>query len=188
MLFYTADGAHIMQRSEYVNFDHGMWGVNNVRTARAPRGKLDAALPTLLTLAGTLEESPRWSQAVADLRDRIAQIRHEGNMRILREMARRSEIMAQTNAELSDQQMASWRQRQESGDALHRATVNSIVGVHDYRTPDGGSIAADNGYDRVFQDKLGNVVMTNDPSYDPNADPNSAGNWSQLQRIQHTGR
>ena len=184
---YTTDGAHITVRSEFLNNDNGGWELHRVRSVRAPRGSLDAALPTMVAIAGSLRETPQWSTALHQLKMRIQQIKHEGNMAVLREMGRRSQIQAANNAQLSDMQMASWREQQASSDRLHRATINSIVGVEDYKTPGGSSIAVDNNYDRVFQDRLGNVIMTNDPGYDPSADQNVTGSWSKLERIRHVG-
>lgn len=183
MVFYSMVGGTIVVRTEYMSADSGNWAVRGVRTVRAPRGQLDASLKTMLALAGTVRETARWSTMVHELRMRLQQIRHEGNMAVLREMGKRSQIAAQTSSQLSDMQMASWRKQQESSDRMHRATVNSIVGVEDYRTTDGNAIALDNRFDRVFQDGIGNVILTNDVSYDPNADRNLTGDWAQLQRL-----
>jgi hypothetical protein len=84
--------------------------------------------------------------------------------------------------------MSTWRKEQASSASIHRATVNSINEVHDYQSRDGHSIPIDHSYDRVFQDGTGRLILTNDPSYDPNADTKlRSRDWSQLKRIQHTG-
>ncbi|HMQ21814.1 MAG TPA: hypothetical protein PKE00_04945, partial [Planctomycetota bacterium] len=99
-------------------------------------------------------------------------------------MSESSRSLAKTYSDISDSQMASWKRQQADKDAGHRAFTNSILEVHDYKSRDGDSIQLSNHYDRVFQDPLGNVILTNDVNYDPTGDTSLRTNdWQQLGRI-----
>jgi|ETNmetMinimDraft_15_1059895.scaffolds.fasta_scaffold109491_2 hypothetical protein len=79
--------------------------------------------------------------------------------------------------------MRQWRSDQASNDRVQKATVNSTLDVHDYQSRDGHEIQLDNSYDRVFQDVGGNLIMTNDLSYNPSTDPKLTGDWARLRRV-----
>lgn len=160
------------------------WNMIGTRCFRAPTGRLDGELAQLVSIANTLRPTPRWSICSAQLQQELSAIRHKGNMDRLRIIGENSRRIAQTNSEISDMQMASWRRQQAESDAGHRAFVNGIHEVHDYKSRDGFSLSLSHNYDRVFQDALGNVILTNDTSYDPTADTNLKTNdWKPLERI-----
>src|SRR5690606_17685672 len=130
----------------------------------------DEELPRLVLIAGTLQPTPRWALSLADLRAEIQNARHRANMQTLAAIAERGRAIARTNAEIADTRLATWREQQASQDRVHRATIESILEVHDWRGRDGSAIAVPHTYDHVFQDGLGNLILSDDPNYDPTAD------------------
>ncbi len=159
------------------------WGLLAPRSYRAPAGELAACLATMFQVAGSLRETPRWSICRTKLLQQIARIRHRGAMERSRIMAESARQIAQTNSDISDSQMASWRRQQSMRDGGHKRTINGIAEVHDYRTRDGLTVPLDHGYDRVFEDRLGNIILTNDTNFDPSTDPSMRTNdWVQLRR------
>ncbi|MEO6595403.1 MAG: hypothetical protein ABIP94_11685 [Planctomycetota bacterium] len=180
----TMIGLHGSVRSEVMSIESGAWSLSDVTTARAPAGQLDARLPTLWTLAGGLQQTPRWNAAVAEIRLAIGEAQLASQRATLAEIKKRGELLAQSQAELSDQRMQSWRSQQDSLDRVHRATIESIRGVNDFRDPDGNVRTVTNLYDRAFVDPNGNLILTSDPNYRPGGDPSvNQVRWDEMQRI-----
>lgn len=160
------------------------WSVGGTRAFRAPAGQLEGEFKSLLAIAASLRETPRWSICHAQLMQQISRIRHKGHMDRMRSMRQMSQQIAKTNSDISDSQMASWRRQQAMKDEGHRKSVNGALEVHDYKSRDGYSIGLDHSYDRAFQDSLGNIILTNDVGFDPTTDPNLKTNdWKQLERL-----
>ena len=160
------------------------WMVAATRSVRAPSDVFDKRVKDLTMLSMTLQPTPRWGICSGKLQQQLSAIRHKGNMDRLRIMQNSGREIARINSEISDSQMASWKRQQADRDAGHRAYTNSVLEVHDFKSRDGDSIQLSNAYDRVFQDPLGNVILTNDASYDPTTDMGLKTNdWQQLQRL-----
>jgi len=155
--------------------EYGNWYVAQIRAMRAP-GDLDAGLPTLSLLASSLRETPRWHAVIMRMRRNVAAIQQRG-------ARERSRILSRAAAEISDIQRNAWREQQRGMDRVARAFSDMIRGVQRYRRPDGGTIAIDQNWRRVFSDGNGSYVLSNDALYDPNTDPAFKNHhWSELER------
>jgi hypothetical protein len=56
---------------------------------------------------------------------------------------------------------------------------NSILGLDSYRNPiDGSTVELPSGYSSVWANSLGEYVLSDSPSYNPNAESNL--NWQQM--------
>ncbi len=159
--------------------------IGAVRTVRAPKGQLRAKFSELSSISGSLRPTPRWSISLNQLVAEISKMKHRSRMNDIKAFGERAKLIAKTNSEISDSQMKSWWKQQASSDSIQRASINGIAEVHDYTSRDGVPISLDNSYDRVFQDSLGNLILTNDTNTDPTV---SDSNWQRLQRIRHLGR
>ncbi len=182
----NASGSH---RSQLYNADFSNWQILGTVCLRAPRGQLSSRLPQLAMIAGTLKETPRWNLSLQKLRMELSKIQHKQNMFDIKQFSERARLIAKNNATISDSQYASWKKQQASRDRIQKSTINSILDVKDYKLPGGGTISIDSGYDRVFRDSLGNMVLTNNPSYEIGLDKSlTTTDWSQLSRLKHAGR
>ncbi len=170
-------------RSDMVMTESSFCIVTGVRAARAEAGQLDARLDTLASIAGTLRETPAWSSAIAQMRLEIAQARARGRQAAFQQ-AQAAAARTASSSDISDMQMESWRRRQDSQDRMQKATVDSIHETQDFRHSDGSTWTFTNSYDRAFMNAGGQVVLTNDPSLNPGADPRFGGvNWQQMERV-----
>lgn len=159
------------------------WGLLAARTYRAPAGTLAKSLPSMFQVAGSLRPTPRWSLCRTKLFTQVSRIRHKGAMERSRIMAASSRKIAQTYSDISDSQMASWRKQQAMRDEGQARAVDGIGEVHQYRTRDGSTMPFDHGYNRVFEDRQGNVILTNDANFNPATDPRTKSNdWVRLKR------
>ena len=83
----------------------------------------------------------------------------------------RSEIIAQTNSEILDIQMQTWRSGNESSDRMQRESTEAIMGVETYNDPYyGGTVQLDHTYDNAWQLNDGSYVLTNDAMFEPYRD------------------
>jgi hypothetical protein len=174
----TQFGTRYSMRAEFISTDSAAWQISDVVASRAPTGRLEACLPILLTISGSVQETPRWSTAVAEIRAGIAAARTRGAQIALEEQRKRGEIIARTQSDISDIQMQSWRSRQDSMDQMHKATIDSIRGTHDFQTAGGSVQAVSNQFDRAFTDPTGRLVLTNDPGFQ------AESGWQELQKVE----
>lgn len=177
-------GMHGTLRTDGIGTENGFWTVHQVQTFRAPAGELDARLPLLLVIAGSTREAPRWSAAVAELRLELSKQRTEQLRIQTAEMGRQIAAKAAATAQLADDRLRSWRQQQDSLDRVHKANVQSLGEVHDFRDAEGHTHTVTNHFDRAFRDPDDNLILTNDPNYRPAGDPAvNRVQWQELQRV-----
>lgn len=177
-------GWHCSSEAVGIGTMNGCWTLTQVRTFRAPAGELDARLPLLTVVADSVRETPRWSLAVSELRLELAKQKTRQIMQDTAAMAAQIGRRSQAMANLADAQMASWRQQQDSIDRVHKANVQALGEVQEFRASDGDTRTVTNHYDRAFRDRNDNLILTNDPNYRPAADPNvNRIEWEEMQRI-----
>ncbi len=129
---------------------------------RMPKGKLDLTQAEFFRSSG--KPGREWQQLMAQHNAKIARINAKG-------AADRARITSETNREISDMQMDSWRRQQASSDRTHREALETIRGTETYNDPSGnGTVQLDYGYDNNYQLDDGSFVQTNDPFYNPYAD------------------
>jgi hypothetical protein len=165
---------------------HHMWRATPFMSARAPAGSYEANEPLFATLARNVRPTMEWQVQIHELHMAISRMEHEGRMADQREFARRQKQIADTHSEISDMQMAGWRERQASEDRVHRSFVNTVGGVDDFRTPDGSSVSLPSDYDHVFTDSQGNYILTNDAFFEP-ARHAPKGDWKPIEPIRPSG-
>lgn len=128
---------------------------------RAPEGQLDFNKAAMIR--NSYKADPQWSAKIAQFHANISRTNAKG-------AADRARITAQTNREISDMQMDSWRRQQESSDRGTREFNEYIRGVETYNDPiNGGSVQLDNTYENAWQLNDGTYVLTDDPSFNPYA-------------------
>ena len=79
-------------------------------------------------------------------------------IRIVGEAIRRR---AQVYNDISDSQIASWKNRMAAEDEMQRRTINTIREVEDYPSHDGGRVKLPSHYEYVYGDGKGNYLLTN---------------------------
>lgn len=157
-----------------------VWHATPFVAARAPADRYAATEALFVTIAGSLTTTPEWQTRIDALQAELARIEHQGRMASIEEFGRRQRQIAQTNQEISDMQMSSWRERQDSNARMSRSFSNATLGVDDYRNPDGTQISLPSQYRNVFTDSHGNYMMSDDPHFDPNR-LDQRGGWQQIE-------
>ena len=90
-----------------------------------------------------------------------------------------SSIISQTTNEISDENYQAWQQNQEVYDRIGKDFSNYIIGVETYNNPiDGGAVDLPSGYSSAWANSLGEYILSDSPSYNPNIESNL--NWQQM--------
>lgn len=145
---------------------------------RMPEGQLDFDKAEFFRESGKV--NPAWQSRMQKYHAKNAKIQADSNAKIsainAKGAADRSKIISQTNNEISDIQMQTWRNTQESNDRGQREFREAIGGYETYNDPStGGTVELDNTYDRAFQLNDGTNVLTNDAFFEPFADTGQDG-------------
>lgn len=177
-------GMHGSSRIEGMMADNGVWIVCGVRSFRAPLGELDVRLPLLVVVADSVRETPRWALGVSAIKLELAKARTQQLRLETAEMQRRLAERAAANAQLRDDELATWRRQQAAGDRMHEANVQALTETQKFRDADGNTHTVTNHYDRAYRNPDDTILLTNDPNYRPEGDPNvNQVRWEELQRV-----
>jgi len=164
------------------------WRVLPHRSARAKAGTLEKTMPLFTSIASSVQETPRWHNAVQQIRMDIARAQHQDRMAQIRAMGQAASNAAKTYSEISDMRHESWKKQQASDNRSHRAFVNSIGGVDDYRLPDGGTVSLSSHYNHVFTDGQDRYLFSNNPTFQPNSVPGfNERDWQVIQPVTPSG-
>ncbi len=151
------------------------WYMTYLESFRAAKGQLDSETKMFQTISHSAKTDPNWlnkyNQVVNYLIQRqIQQIQSLGQL---------SNIISQTSNEISDANYQAWQQTQEVNDRIATDFSNYIRGVQTYNNPiDGSAVDLPSGYSYAWANSLGEYVLSDSPSYNPNLESNL--NWQQM--------
>lgn len=128
---------------------------------RAPRGRLEQAEPLLGAMLASVRINPAWMAAVAQVMTNIGRVQLQGVMD-------RARIWRDAMNEIGEMRMQSWRTARDSQDRMSRAFSQYIRGVETRINPaTGAPIEVPSGYRGVWVNGAGEVVLSNEPGFDP---------------------
>jgi len=153
------------------------WYVDHIFSFKAEKGKLDVHSKTFQAIAYSFELSPKWfakyNQVVEYLiQKQIQQIHSVGQL---------SRIISQTSNEISEMSMKSFYERQAVNDKIADSFSQYIRGVDKYYNPiEEKNVELPAGYDNVWTNSLGEYVLSESPSFNPNIGSNL--NWQKIEQ------
>jgi hypothetical protein len=145
------------------------WYVDHIAAFKAKKGQLESNTKLFQTMANSLKLNPVWfskyNQVVAFLiQNQIKQIQDVGQL---------SQIISQTNDQISDEMMQSYNNRQAVDDKISQDFSQYIRGVDAYNDPiSGNSVELPSGYDNAWTNSNGEYVVSESPSFNPNVGSN----------------
>jgi hypothetical protein len=153
------------------------WWVDYLFSFKAGKGRLDAAASLLQTVAFSFRVDPRWFAGynrlvLALIQGQIRQIRHIGEI---------GRIYAQTGSEIREAELHRWEADQAVRDRLADDWSRQFRGYDQYWDPAGERmVELPSGYDNAWVNNLGEVVLADDPSFNPNVGSNL--HWQPMPR------
>jgi hypothetical protein len=151
------------------------WYIDYVFSFRAAQGRLTSQNKTFQTMIYSTKVNPQWFAKVANVKEMMAQ----QASRNIKAIGRIGEMVARAGSEMRADQMRAWEQRQQVQDRIARNFSDYIRGVDRYNDPiSGKQVELPSGYGRAFANNLGEYIVTESPSYNPNIGSNQ--NWVEL--------
>ena len=123
----------------------------------------------------SMKVNPAWFAKVVNVKEMLAQ----QTMQNIRAVGRIGEMVAQAGSKMREDQQRDWERRQEVQDKIARNFSDHIRGVdryHDARA--GKEVELPSGYGNAWANNLGEYIVTESPSYNPNTD--SSQHWEPL--------
>ncbi len=131
----------------------GMWGNKETFSFRAPAGQLAAWIPVFSIVQESVQISPQW--LAGEIRGQIE----------------RGQIAAKTQQEVQRIEQAIVEHRQRTNAEIHHDVFLTLTQQEEYVNPYNGRVeVGSNQWKHRWINGGGEVVYTDDPSYDPNAD------------------
>ena len=140
------------------------WSIDPAITFRAPAGQLETYLPLMMTISSSVRPTPKWAEMRAKHLAKMNQIAYKGYQD-------RMAIWSKTNNEIGDIIHKGWQDREKIRDSTQRKVIQTIRGTSDFRTPDGSTVELPHHYSNVYHSTNGEIILSNDPVYNPNDDP-----------------
>jgi hypothetical protein len=151
------------------------WYMTYLQSFRAAKGQLESETKIFQTISFSAKTDENWlnkyNQVVNYLiQKQIQQIQSLGQL---------SNIISQTSNEISDSNYAAWQQTQSVNDRLAHDFSNNILGVETYNNPfDSSTVDLPSGYSYAWANNLGEYILSDSPSYNPNTESNLS--WEQM--------
>jgi hypothetical protein len=151
------------------------WYVDYVFSFRDEMGKLDYRAKTFQTMLYSLKVNPQWYAKVVNVKEMLAQ----KNIQQIKAIGRIGDMVARAGSNLREDQQREWEKRQQSQDRLNRNFSDNIRGVDRFNDPRAGKeVELPSGYGNAWANNLGEYVVTESPSYNPNI--GSGQHWELL--------
>jgi len=187
---YTWNGAAVEEELYAVvqSFAYGMqtmqgvvtnqnWWVDYVFSFKAAAGHLDEAAKALQTIAFSVRLDPRWFAGYGRLVEALIQ----GQIRQIRHIGELGRRYAQAGSEIREAELRRWEADQAVRDRLADDWSRQFRGYDRYWDPAGERmVELPSGYDNAWVNNLGEVVMADDPSFNPNIGSNL--HWQPMPR------
>jgi hypothetical protein len=151
------------------------WYMTYLESFRAEKGKLDGQSETFQVVSYFARTDVNWLNTYDQVVDYLIQ----RQIQQIQSLGQLSSIVSQTSNDVSDANFEAWEQDQNIKDQLANDFSDSILGVQSYSNPfDGGTVDLPSGYSSVWGNSLGEYVLSDSASYDPNLESNL--NWQKM--------
>jgi hypothetical protein len=162
------------------------WQVTFASSRRAPKGTLDDLTPLAQEMAQSLQINPAWLKRVNDLnQERYQQALARQHQQAVNQQqwfnATEQRIANQSAA--NDAQHASYWAHSADLDRQSENEADIQREVSPWQSSDGSTYKLPSNYGQAWQGSDGEILMNNDPGYNPNSDSSmpSGTTWTQMQ-------
>ena len=167
---YTEGGTRYRERMltilrDYGQIGAGMWDNNETVTGRAPADEFERWEPVAFTVMSSVRLNSQW--LAGEIRGQMIRSGiYEDTNRLIRQI---------------DQQMTEHRQKTYA--EINNDAYLTLMGQEEYVNPYTKEVEIDSGYwKHRWTTESGDILFTNDESYDPNTDPHCPINRTDFKR------
>jgi len=172
--FYIVFKQSINQRLGIMN-----WNVENVTSTRGPKGSLEQLNSMRAVMAHSCQPNIDWYNKVTQ----FVVNRTKMTIQQLNDQEQRREIFAKMQSDANDQEKQEFQKHMDDLDRQSDAQADYMREVSPWKTTDGDSVKLPNKYGYAWEGANGEIIMNNDPQYNPNSDPNlTPTQWTAMQQ------
>jgi hypothetical protein len=154
-----------------------IWTRDHLFSFRAAKGQLDSHARLYETIVKSFTVNPQWLNKYLQVVRMLTQQQIQ-NIHRIGELSR---YLSRTSNEISDMMMQAYENRQAAYDRISTNFSQTIRGVDEWIDPATGThTELPSGYDNAWVNGLGEYVLSENPSYNPNIESNQ--NWQPLKR------
>jgi hypothetical protein len=159
------------------SMSEGGWRITETLVVTAPEDNMDEAMKLVGIVLTSSRLDPHFFNTVLQTQKIISDNFYSQQ----RQIAQISQIISQTNDEISDTIMSSYKTGQAVADKEISGFDDYIRGVDKYQDND-APVDLPSGYAHAWADSNGNYIVTDQHGFDPNV--GSTGSWRELQKAQ----
>jgi len=164
--------ASAMSGSYYINY----WYMDYVFSFRDQKGRLDSRAKLFQAMIYSIKFNQNWVAKVVNVKEMLAQRYIQG----IKAVGQMGQMIAQAGSQMREDQQQAWEARQAVNDRIVQDFSDNIRGVERYNdTRAGKEIELPAGYGNAWANDLGEYIVSDSPSYNPNLD--SSQHWEQLE-------
>lgn len=153
------------------------WTIDPIFSFKAEKGRLDANARLFQTIAHSFTVNLQWFNKYNQLVNYLIQ----RQIQQIHAIGQISKIISQTHNEISDMIMQSYNERQAVNDRIADKFSQYIRGVDKYYDPvNENPVELPTGYDNAWTNGLGDYIVSESPSFNPNIGSNQ--NWRRMPR------
>jgi hypothetical protein len=165
-----------------------MW-MGDATTCRAPQGKLDALMPTFIAIGSSVRVLLPWYNEEMQVAQMFLQQQRQMEAQMLQEQSQaidqRMQILRQeaqeSSQEVSDRIQQNFQAQQQAKSQEQTAFMHYINNTTGYTDPNNGStISLESNYKYQYESNNGDIIQTNDPTFQPPVDPKTS--WQPMQK------
>jgi hypothetical protein len=154
------------------------WDISYATSERAPKGTLDKLQPISMVIFRSLQLNPAWSQQLAQLIEK----RQAAERQQQEETFDRIEARIRAQSEANDEEHANYWQHSEDLNRQSENFADYQREVSPWKDNEGNSYKLPTQYSYAWSGADGQIIMSNDAGYNPNADPDlTPTNWAPMQ-------
>ena len=169
--FVMYQPASLQTSSYFINY----WYIDYVFSLKAEKSKLDLNSDVFQTMLYSLKVNSRYFAKVANVKEMLAQMVIQN----IQAVGRMGEMIARAGSEIRSDQQRAWEHRQATQDRIARNFSDYVRGVERYNDPHSGKeVELPSGYGHAWSNNLGEYIVTDSPSYNPNIGSNLR--WKKL--------
>lgn len=179
----------IVPKPEAGRFPPSYLWVADATTWRAPAGKLDGLRPTFSAMGSSVKPLLPWFNLEAQTAEAFLAAQQRGEAQMLNDQRaainQRMQILRdearQASQDVSDRIRTNFAQQQAAKAQGQRQFMHYVTDTAGYKNPnDGSTVTLDAGYKYQYMSNNGDVVETNDPTFQPPVDPKT--NWKAMDK------
>lgn len=157
------------------NMETIIWGITNLHSEKAPKGKLDECRK----IAQAVQSSVTITKPFFNRLSQIVQLLSNQVYQQIYQAGQISRIISETNDQMIANIDASYQQAQQITEKANDSFSDYMRGVDRYNDGD-SQIQLPSGYSSAWVNDKGEYILSNTQGWDPNAELN--GNWRSLQK------